>query len=428
MKHFDWAINENAFFVNNEFKLETMQNALRDLNNPHLNLNERVIHIAGTNGKGSTASYIKTILETSGKKVGIFTSPHLIEFNERIYCNGRYIYDIEIERYRQQILQYCKNYNNISFFEATTLMAILFFNNIDQQERIDYFIFEVGLGGRLDATNIFPKPYVSVITSISFDHEDKLGNTIEKIASEKGGIIKHNVPIFTSNDNEKVLQTLRNIAKTHKSPFFDIQKNYQTNFNIQPSLYGQHQIINARLAAEVCHFLKIDRHAIEQGITKTKWPGRLQKINLNNINKKQLNITDIYIDGAHNEDGIKVLCDYITYVRRQNQITNKINVNIIGIFAALQRKNYRSFFPVIKKTIFDKLLFFQVPSNINDFATLEELVALAQLHNINYGTINDFSQLSRHVQKQQTNIIFIFGSLYFIGWVMDTCMIKEHCL
>lgn len=425
MKNFIWHTTETKWLNdnNNEWKLATMLTALKDLGNPQKALEKNVIHIAGTNGKGSTASYIKTILEYAGYKVGVFTSPHLVEYNERIYANGKYITDDEIERYKQKILTTCSNAEEISFFEATTLIAILFFSDLQKKGELEYCIFEVGLGGRLDATNVFQKPLVSVITSISFDHMDKLGNTLAKIAIEKGGIIKQNVPVFTSNANYEVVNELQKIANEKQTKLFHLGKDFAIDTNLKPSLAGEHQLINATLASEVCKFIGIDYDIIKKGISNTKWNGRLQKIHLSNINEHDLNISTIYLDGAHNEDGVRVLCQFINQQKNNFSEKNQ-DVNIIGIFACLERKDYQSFFPIFQQTAFNKLLFFNIQNDDHGFISSKKLHQLAEHFNIQNNEINHFTDLKNYVDKTKNNIIFIFGSLYFVGIVIDKYMQK----
>lgn len=425
MKNLVWRIDEKKFLNNNvKWKLSTMFLALKYLGNPQKSIEKSVIHVAGTNGKGSTASYIKTILEEDGYKVGVFTSPHLIEYNERIYANKRFITDLEIKKYKQKILKNCKNIEDISFFEVTTLIAILFFADLQKKEGLKYFIFETGLGGRLDATNIFKKPLVSVITSISFDHMDKLGNTLKKIAHEKGGIIKPNVPVFTSNTNNEVLKELQHIASCKNAQLYRLNKDFFLYKNIKPLLLGEHQIINATLAGEVCEFIGVNSKSIKKGILNTKWNGRLQPISLKNINEKLLNISAIYLDGAHNEDGIRVLCDFVSYVNNK-YVKLKQKINIVGIFACLERKDYKSFFPIFKKTPFNNLLFFKVPKKVNDFANTNKLSKIANQYSIKNETIKSFLEIKNYISKNRKNIIFIFGSLYFVGWIMKN-YIKEN--
>ena len=426
MKEFNWITQERQFFKNNkeDWKLDVMKNALKYLNNPQKLIENKVIHIAGTNGKGSTANYIKNILENSGKHVGLFTSPHLVEYNERIYFNGKFITDDEIELYKNEILNKCKNKNELSFFEVTTLIAILAFSRV----KLDYCIFEVGMGGRLDATNIFEKPLLSIITTISHDHTNFLGKTLSKIAEEKGGIIKTGVPVFTSNTKQSIINTLKNIAKQKRTKIFIQSEDYKLDYLLSPSLLGIHQIENATLAKEACKYIGIDKQFILRGIQNTFWPGRLQKICLKQINNKEFKIKDIYLDGAHNKQGISALCKF---VNKQSdnyhacKINNKLNsknkktTNIIGIFACLERKDYKSFFPILAKSNFDLLLFYNVPKEINDFVPTEKLKFFADKYNINNNTLNDFNELKNYVSSVKDNIIFIFGSLYFVGFVLD---------
>ena len=410
MKNLDWTPEFQN--LHEEWKLEAMMIALDELGNPHLKL-KNIIHIAGTNGKGSTASFIRTILECSGYKVGLFTSPHLVEYNERFYFNKSLITDNEIDELKQEIINKCRNAMRLSFFEMTTLIAILWF----VKKQPDYCIFEVGLGGRLDATNIFAKPLVSVITSISFDHMDKLGNTLTDIAREKAGIIKQNVPVFTSNTNKDIVKEIKMTAKEMNSDVFCANVDYAIDENLKPSLLGKHQIENASLAKAVCKYIGVNDTTIDEGITKTKWAGRIEKIDFAGLLKdsdiiakyEQFNI-ETFLDGAHNEDGIRVLCDFI------NSQANK-KTNIIGIFACLERKNYESFFSMLSKTAFDRILFFNVPKGINDFIDVKILSNLAMKYKIKNGLIGDFSDIVEYLDKNKENKIFIFGSLYFIGWV-----------
>jgi len=417
MKNFDWQTTEKKFFINTkeEWKIDVMFEALNFLGNPNKKIESKVIHVAGTNGKGSTANYIKTILEKAGYNVGLFTSPHLIEYNERIYFNGRYATDEEIELCKQEILKKCKNVNDISFFEATTLIAIMlfsnYFNNKDFKP-LDYFIFEVGLGGRLDATNIFLHPLASVITSISFDHMNFLGYSLDKIAYEKSGIIKEKTPVFTSNTNQEVIDVLQEVADQKHTHLYRLGRDFQLDSNLTPSLQGKHQIYNATLAKEVCKYIGIDEKYIKEGIKNTEWKGRLQEIKLKNINNNDLNIKQIYLDGAHNEDGIKVLCDFI-------KSKKDINTNIIGIYSVLKRKDYKNFFKFFKDNVFDKMLFYKVPEDVNDFVDCKELEEIAKENNISSCSILDFNELNKYVSKQKENIIFIFGSLYFVGFVLE---------
>ena len=412
MKNLNWQ----SEFANHtrEWKIKVMQDALYDLGNPHLKL-PNVIHIAGTNGKGSTINFIRTILETAGHQVAMYTSPHLVEYNERFYIGGRLITDAEIEYYRKIILTKCKNANDISYFEASTLIAIMFF--ADHINPNGYCLFEVGLGGRLDATNIFDKPLACAITSISFDHIDKLGNTLESIAREKAGIIKYNVPVWCANNDKNVINAIQEVATAKNAPLFIQGQNYKVDYSLTPSLIGKHQYENATLAKEICKHIGISQQHIHNGIATTTWAGRMQKVHLHNIDEKQLNISNIYLDGAHNEGGMEAMCNFVNHIKQ-----DKINTKVVGVFACLKRKDYMSFLPKLSKSNFDKLLFYNVPQEVNDFVAPQELQSIAKQHNLASDIVNDMQDLQEqliNMQHKQPITIIFFGSLYFIGYIME---------
>ena len=420
MKVFEWR-PESTFFgqPKTEWKLETMFKALEKLGAPHLKLqpSARVIHIAGTNGKGSTANFVRCILEKSGYKVGMFTSPHLIDYNERIYIAGRHATDAEIVAAKEQVCAACHDMlHEISYFEITTLMAILLF--LQAKPQLDYYIFEVGLGGRLDATNVFPQVACAAITSISFDHTAQLGNTLAQIAREKGGIIKPNCPVFTSNTNPEITDELRKIATERHAKLYIAGRDYEADKNLHPSLLGAHQIENANLAAAVCKYLasngaaSITARSILEGIQSTRWACRMQKIAVSELAGCK-NIDAIYLDGAHNEDGILALCNFA------KQVKSSGGADIIGVFACLKRKDYKSFFPILKTANFDKLLFYDVPPSVNDFVALSELKQLANEQNMACASITKLAEISNFLKQNRQTTIFIFGSLYFAGWILE---------
>lgn len=440
MKQLNW----DAEFLNykNTWNLTVMKDALDLLGNPHKKL-KNIIHVAGTNGKGSTVSFIKTVLETEGFTVGVFTSPHLIAFNERIYFNHRLITDEEINNCIETIVdKYAKAWKNarqeLTYFEIATLIAVMIFS----QQELDYCIFEVGLGGRFDATNIFrgsainynengendewksPNLLASVITSISLDHQEKLGNSVVEIAKEKAGIIKAGVPTFTYNENQDVIDVFKKITTEKQCKFYyPLQNNNGGNFtcdtNLKPSLLGQHQTCNATLASEVCKYLNIDYKIIQKGISTTCWVGRMEKINIVGLKYNEYEI-ESYIDGAHNEDGIQKLCDFVKTYHRDDNTTN-----IVGVFACLKRKKYEAFFPKLKNSYFNKILFLEVPKDVNDFVSTDTLIEEANKNEFNKKGIevlsisNISTDINKFFLKDKKNILFIFGSLYLIGWILE---------
>ena len=279
---------------------------LEKIGNPHDLIPS--IHVAGTNGKGSTCAIISSILREAGLKVGLYTSPHLINFNERIRVNGIPISNNTIIKFVKSNKKYFDEIP-VTFFEATTAMAFWYFNEL----KVDVSVVEVGLGGRLDSTNVI-KPSVSVITSISIDHQHILGDSIESIAKEKGGIIKKNIPVVLGPNTRNVKKIFEGICKKNKSPYFSIKtpmiqnicldkmKSYftidQTSFVLP--MVGEHQVGNAAIAVKTVEIFKnsITRHTILRGLKKTIWPGRLQKLS---------NKYPVFYDVGHNEEGIKVI-------------------------------------------------------------------------------------------------------------------------
>ena len=273
---------------------------LEFLKNPQNNLT--IIHIAGTNGKGSTAAIIYNILKQHGSKVGLYTSPHLINFNERIRINGIPISDQEILSFMIRIRPAIKRIKS-TFFEVTTAMALDHFN----QHKVDVAVIETGLGGRLDSTNVV-NPALTIMTPISMDHIDILGNTIEEIANEKAGIIKQDVTLITARQKQSVMEVLENKAKL-KNAYVrtsDEHSNFRltsngTNFELSEkkfhiSLMGEHQANNAALAiTSLIHFDNtITYETIFSALKSVFWPGRLQLVS-----------DGIYYDVAHNSQGIK---------------------------------------------------------------------------------------------------------------------------
>ena len=273
---------------------------LKSLKNPQDNF--KTIHLAGTNGKGSTAAIINSILIANGYKVGLYTSPHLISFNERIRVNGATITDEEIISFMKHV-EPAINEIKSTFFEVTTAMAFYHFNN----NNVDIAIIETGLGGRLDSTNVV-NPSLTVMTPISLDHRDILGSTIEKIAKEKAGIIKRGVPLITANqvknvskilekrirEKESVMHTCPNPESVKLSSDGTSFEVYGNNF-ITP-LIGEHQAQNAALAMATIKLFnpKISYETIGKGLRNVYWPGRLQQVS-----------DKIYYDVAHNENGVK---------------------------------------------------------------------------------------------------------------------------
>ena len=282
---------------------------LKRCGNPHKHY--KSIHVAGTNGKGSTCSMVAEILIKAGYKVGVYSSPHLVRFNERIKINNTFIKDDEITSF----IKYHKNDIEIikaTFFETTTAMAFKHF----AENNIEVAVIETGLGGRLDSTNVI-SPIITAITPISMDHREILGPDIETITKEKGGIIKPNVPVVLGKQEEISASILRKISRSKNSsilfqeyPQNIIVSEQGTSFKIKNEsfrtpLIGHHQAFNAALSIAIINQFdsKINSKIIQKGLDKTTWPGRLQRMSIK---------PPIFYDVAHNAKGIDAMLKTIT--------------------------------------------------------------------------------------------------------------------
>jgi dihydrofolate synthase/folylpolyglutamate synthase len=287
-------------------------------------------HIAGTNGKGSTAAFLESMLRRSGFRTGLNTSPHLEKINERIRVNGEEISDqafaeafTRIQALNEELLAAGKLRAHPTYFECVTAMAFEYFAS----ERVDFGVFEVGLGGRLDATNILT-PVVSVITRVDFDHESFLGHSLAEIALEKAGILKPGVPLILAEQRPEALEVIRARATELGCPVietraaFRIEKEWTENgcsrasvtenrsgwsFELSPQLPGKFQIQNSLNAVAAARYLqkrgyRISDDSIAQGIAETVWPGRLEKLQSD---------PDVYLDGAHNPSAARELAAFL---------------------------------------------------------------------------------------------------------------------
>ena len=287
-------------------------------------------HIAGTNGKGSTAAFLESILWHAGFSTGLYTSPHLERINERLRTNGKEIGDegfaatfTRLQTLIEELLAAHKLRAHPTYFECVTAMAFEYF----AQERVEFSVFEVGLGGRLDATNIL-SPTVTVITRIDFDHENFLGHSLKEIAGEKAGILKPTVPVILAEQRPEALEVTLARARQLRCPVVETAKDFQITeessqggffrarvtelssggfFDIAPSLPGRFQLQNALNALAAARYLarrgfRISADDITEGIAKAVWPGRLEKLQSS---------PDVYLDGAHNPGAARELAQFL---------------------------------------------------------------------------------------------------------------------
>jgi dihydrofolate synthase / folylpolyglutamate synthase len=306
-------------------------------------------HIAGTNGKGSTAAFLEAILRCAGFRTGLNTSPHLEKINERIRVNAEEISDekfaetfTRIQALNEELLAAGKLRAHPTYFECVTAMAFEYF----ARERVEFGVFEVGLGGRLDATNILT-PLISIITRVDFDHENFLGHALAEIAGEKAGIIKPGVPVVVAEQAPEALEVIRSKAEKLGSPLIETAKAFRIEpgqsengrskanaveiasgwtCELAPQLPGGFQIQNALNAVATARWLqkrgyRISDDAIVQGIAKAEWPGRLEKLQSS---------PDVYLDGAHNPSAARELAAFL----EQNFAGRKIRL----VFGALRDK------------------------------------------------------------------------------------------
>ncbi|MDA3917644.1 MAG: bifunctional folylpolyglutamate synthase/dihydrofolate synthase [Deltaproteobacteria bacterium] len=307
-----------------KLELDTISNILNLLDNPEKKYN--LVHVAGTNGKGSTATYIASILQKAGFRTGVYTSPHLVQFNERIAINSRHISNDDVVNAYEAVNKVDTGERKATFFEIATAMGFYYF----AKKNVQWAVIETGMGGRFDATNII-KPKVSVITNLSIEHTDYLGNTIKALAKEKGGIIKACTPVVTGVSQPSGLKVIKKIAKEKSSELYIYKKNFSArknsgqhyytykglkqNFNhlIKP-LPGDHQKENLSLALAACELIfdNLDENLVKEGLAITKWPGRLE-----HVQDKPL----VIIDGAHNLKAARVLGKYLSSTLKNRKLT-----------------------------------------------------------------------------------------------------------
>ncbi len=322
--------------------LSTTRNILEGLNNPQNNF--FCIHVAGTNGKGSIASALSTILHRNGYKVGLYTSPHLIRFNERIRINGRAVSDKNVVRSYFAVKNIHSGERELTFFEYATSMALYEFG----REQVDWAVIETGMGGRLDATNVI-EPVLSIISNVSLEHQMYLGDTISKIAEEKGGIIKKQTPVVTGVRQPEVSAVIQKIALEKKAPLyrfgreFRVKRHDQGRFsyygldnvwrNLQTGLLGRHQVDNAALVLAACEILNrnktgISLENISNGLLQNKWPGRLEIVSKSPF---------IVLDGAHNLAAARNLAGFLSETLADRNITLVIGILNDKPYAAMLR-------------------------------------------------------------------------------------------
>lgn len=322
---------------------EHTRELLSRLGNPQEGI--KIIHVAGTNGKGSVCAYLNAMLLAGGKKTGLFTSPHLVRINERFQINGEDVSDEQFLDAFLKVEKAAKEYEaegegHPSYFETLFLMGMLIFKEVG----VEYLVMETGLGGRLDATNVVEKPLACIITSISRDHTEYLGDTLEAIAGEKAGIIKAGVPVIYDASQPGPASVIAAKAKEMGSPawpmepsFYEMKTQSREGITFTFAYPGgekaelaipyvaKYQMMNASLAFYMMHILQdvhdIPKNVLAEGLSKIKWPCRME-----------MAAPGVIIDGAHNEDGIAQFVSTAGYFAKENEITI--------LFTAVADKHY----------------------------------------------------------------------------------------
>ena len=391
---------------------------LKKLKNPHLNL-PPTIHVAGTNGKGSTIAFLRSIFERNKFKVHVYTSPHLVNFNERIRISSNLI-DNE---YLNSLLEECEYYNKkceITFFEITTAAAYLAFS----RSKADILLLETGLGGKFDATNIINSTFFNLITPISMDHMIFLGNTINKITKEKVGIFKNNVPAVISPQNTEAMSVITKEAKLKNVKLYRYKKEWKIlktttkSFKLKilenellipiPKMLGKHQIFNAASAVTLVKKqkrFKLNDDLIKEGIVETFWPARMQKLDKGKISKFLGEKFEIWLDGGHNVDASKKI----------KKILNKWKSNnVILIVGMVNGKDPKSF---LENLIGLAKVTFAIP--IKNCCYIEPRKITKLFNN----KIKEGKSVDDVIKRIRLNFkegkILICGSLYLAGEVLD---------
>jgi dihydrofolate synthase/folylpolyglutamate synthase len=336
--------------------LENTRKLLDHLGNPHLQ--RRTIHISGTNGKGSTAVFIESILRSAGYRTGLYTSPHLNCFEERIQLNRLPIPPVDLVRLSKQLRQVVEKYEiSVTFFEFGTVLAFLYFNECDT----DWNIIEVGLGGRLDATNL-TQAEISIITSISLDHTEYLGQDLKSITMEKALIIKDYGTVFANIQDEELRTVVETVAHERSARLFWLGNDFKVQKikmraglqefdyiadefrldQLETSLIGEHQACNAALAIATCRHLalkegKIDAKHIRQGVKNAHWPGRMEIISHQPL---------VVIDCAHNPAGVNILTKTLRQV-----FTGRKIILLLGVMRDKPLKEMMQSFSQLADTV-----------------------------------------------------------------------------
>lgn len=399
-----------------DLTLDRVWRLLDKLGNPHHKV-PPVIHIAGTNGKGSTQAMVRAGMEAAGKRVHAYTSPHLVRFNERIRLAGELISESALT----DVLNECYQANDgdqITYFEITTCAALLAFSRCEA----DYTLMEVGLGGRLDATNVFETPEITAITPVSIDHQQFLGETLEEIAAEKAGILKRGVRCVVARQQEPALQVIESIAHKTRAPLTTCGEHWQVwaeNGRLiyqderglldlpLPKLPGAHQIENAGTALTILRTLGFNETACEGAMINATWPARLQRLRHGPL-IEAAGEAEIWLDGGHNTAAGHALGQHLATLPKRPTY---------AICGMLNSKDVEGYMRPLSQHI-EALVGISIPNEKNALSA-EEIALCAANSGISSRTEKSSkAAFSWILQQHPAPRIVICGSLYLAGTIL----------
>ena len=411
--------------------LENTQAILRKLGNPQDSM--KILHIAGTNGKGSVCAFLSSILTTAGKHTGLFTSPHLVDINERFQINQEPVSDEAFLAAFHQVMDCVEEiqkegYSHPTYFEILFLIGMILFADA----KVEYLVMETGLGGRLDCTNVVEHPLISVITSISLDHVEYLGDTIPAIAGEKAGIIKKGVPVVFDATNPEVEQVMlakaeemgsraygikpsmyEILAQTDKDIDFSICSGYYNYTDLKISSVAEYQVMNALEAVTAVRAIdetgEFSDEVIRKGIANMKWQGRMETV-----------LPGVILDGGHNEAGV---AEFVKTAKRLEK-----NHPVTILFSAVSDKDYEHMIETICKELnFHTVVITQVGSY--RAVEMEELSSrfrkFTDVPLIERPDIKDAFDTALEI-KGEDGILFCVGSLYLVGGIKKVLREVAH--
>jgi dihydrofolate synthase/folylpolyglutamate synthase len=412
-----------------DLSLDRVQRLLAALGNPERKL-PPVIHVGGTNGKGSTVAFLRAILEAEGLRVHTYTSPHLVRFNERFRLGqvgeGRLVSDDELAA----ALEECERVNAgapITVFEITTAVGLLLFS----RHSADALLMEVGLGGRLDATNVIDKPLATIVTPISIDHTDFLGDTLKKIAAEKAGIFKRGVPAIVAAQNREVLAVLERQAARLAAPMKIAGEDwtateergrlvYQDEAGLldlpAPKLYGRHQFENAGVAIAALRAaapFKISPAAFEAGMVKADWPARLHRLSQGRLVDLIPAGSELWLDGGHNPDGGRAVAAALADLEER---VSRPLVVIVGMLATKDCAGFLGNFTGLAR----RIIAVPVPGAEKAMSAeaVAEIARSIDLAATSRANLDDALEAVRKLDLEPPPRILVTGSLYLAGDVL----------